>query len=155
MKLSLKVRVIALLLLLTAIPVVLYLYHYSAMRKKILEDRFRFNRLYASSTVSRIELFLERVMSETESLVYLYRNLGFSEEEIIWRITGQVRGVFEGAFYSPEGILMAFASRESTQPSFEKFIDLKNRKGVFGISYTQYKEPFLEVLNPRCGGRRS
>ena len=146
MRLSLKFRVIALLALLTMIPVVLYLYHYSVMREKMIEDRFRFDKLYASSIVSRIELFLERVMSETESLVYLYRNLGFSEEEIIWRITGQVRGIFEGAFYSPEGILMSWASRERIQPEFEKFANFRDREGIIGIEYTEYKEPFLKFL---------
>ena len=146
MRLSLKFRVIVLLVLLTMIPVALYVYHHSAMKEKIIEDRLRFDKLYASSIVSRIELFLERVMSETESLVYLYRNLGFSEEEIIWRITGQVRGVFEGAFYSPEGILMGWASRERSQPKFEKFVNLKGEKGIIGIEYTEYKEPFLKFV---------
>ena len=146
MRLSLKFRVVALLALLTMIPVALYFYHYSVMRDKMIEDRLRFDKLYASSIVSRIELFLERVMSETESLVYLYRNLGFSEEEIIWRITGQVRGIFEGAFYSPEGILMSWASRERIQPEFEKFANFKDKEGIIGIEYTEYKEPFLKFL---------
>ena len=146
MRLSLKSRVVLLLILLTLIPVVLYFYHYSVMREKIIEDRLRFDKLYASSIVSRIELFLERVMSETESLVYLYRNLGFSEEEIIWRITGQVKGVFEGAFYSPEGILMGWASREKIQPKFEKFVNFNGKEGILGIEYTEYKEPFLRFM---------
>ncbi len=148
MRLSLKARVVILLTLLTLIPVALYIYHNSAMKKKILEDRLRLHTLYASSIVSRVELFLERVMSETESLIYLYRNFGFSEEEIIWRVTGQVKGVFEGAFYSSEGILMKFASRESTEPKFEKFMSFRNRKDILGIQYTQYKEPFLRFVIP-------
>ncbi len=146
MRLSLKFRVVLLLILLTFIPVILYFYHYSVMREKIIEDRLRFDKLYASSIVSRIELFLERVMSQTESLVYLYRNLGFSEEEIIWRITGQVKGVFEGAFYSPEGILMGWASREKIQPKFEKFVNFNGKEGILGIEYTEYKEPFLRFM---------
>ncbi len=142
MRLSLKARIVLLLMVLTAIPTLLYFYHNSAMRKEILQSRQRFNQLYASSVVSRVELFLERVLSETESLIYLYRNLGFSEEQIIWRITGQVKGIFEGAFYSPEGVLLSFASRESVKPSFERFLDPDVLK-LPQIGYSQYREPFL------------
>lgn len=143
MKLSLKARVILLLAVLTLLPIAFFVYHSLAMKEKVLEDRLRFHRLYASSVVNKVELFLERVMSDTESLVYLYRNLGFSEEEIIWRITGQVRGVFEGAFYSPDGMLLYFASRESSEPKFDKFVNVKKVSEFTGINYTQYKEPFL------------
>ncbi|RLJ69980.1 two-component system NtrC family sensor kinase [Hydrogenivirga caldilitoris] len=148
MKFSLKARVLFLLVVLTLIPIALYFYHNSAMRKNILEDRFRLHSIYASSVVSRVELFLERVMSETDSAVYLYRNFGFSEEETIWRITGQVKGVFEGAFYTPEGILMSAVSRESSEPKFEKFMNIDSSKRVLGILYTQYKEPFLRFVVP-------
>ena len=148
MRLSLKARVILLLSILTLIPIALFFYHNSAMREKILQDRLRFNSLYASSVVSRVELFLERVMSETSSLVYLYRNFGFSEEEIIWRVTGHVRGIFEGAFYSPDGILMTSVSRELSEPKFDKFVELKSSKRILGILYTQYKEPFLRIVVP-------
>ncbi|WP_457600763.1 ATP-binding protein [Hydrogenivirga sp.] len=148
MRISLKARVVLLLIVLTLIPLALYFYHNSAMRKKILEDRLRFHSLYASSIVSRVELFLERVMSETDSAVYLYRNFGFSEEEIIWRVTGHVKGIFEGAFYSPEGILMKSASRENSEPNFEKFIKVDSSKRILGILYTQYEEPFLRFTVP-------
>ncbi len=148
MRLSLKARVVLLLIILTLIPLALYFYHNSAMKEKILEDRLRFHSLYASSVVNRVELFLERVMSETDSAVYLYRNFGFSEEEIIWRITGHVKGIFEGAFYSPDGILMSYASRENSEPEFDKFIKIDSSKRILGILYTQYKEPFLRFVVP-------
>jgi len=148
MKLSLKARVVMLLVVLTLIPLALYFYHNSAMRKKVLEDRLRFHSLYAYSVVSRVELFLERVMSETDSAVYLYRNFGFSEEDIIWRITGHIKGIFEGAFYSPDGILMSAVSRESSEPKFEKFIRIDSSKRILGIFHTQYKEPFLRFSIP-------
>ena len=148
MKLSLKARVVMLLVVLTLIPLALYFYHNSAMRKKVLDDRLRFHSLYASSVVSRVELFLERVMSETDSAVYLYRNFGFSEEDIIWRVTGHIKGIFEGAFYSPDGILMSAVSRESSEPKFEKFIRIDSSKRILGILHTQYKEPFLRFSIP-------
>jgi two-component system NtrC family sensor kinase len=148
MRLSLKSRVVFLLVVLTLTPVVLYFYHNSVMKEKILEDRLRFHTLYASSVVSRVELFLERVMSETGSLVYLYRNFGFSEEEVIWRVTGHVKSIFEGAFYSPEGILMDSVSRESSEPTFDKFIKVDSSKKILGILFTQYKEPFLRFMVP-------
>ncbi len=148
MRISLKARVIILLVILTLIPVVLYFYYNSVMREKILEDRLRFHSLYASSVVSRVELFLERMMSEASSLVYLYRNFGWSEEEIIWRVSGHIKGIFEGAFYSPEGILMVWESRESSTPNFEKFLRIDESKEVLGIEFTQYKEPFLRFVVP-------
>ena len=148
MRLSLKKRVIALLLVLTFIPLLLFLYHNSAMREKILEDRLRFNSLYASSVVGKVELFLERVMSEASSLVYLYRNLGWSEEEIIWRVSGHIKSIFEGAFYSSEGILLYGVSRESTEPNFDKFLDIDSSKRILGIYFSKYKEPFLRFTVP-------
>jgi len=146
MKLSLKLRVVILLLLLTTIPIVLYVYHHFLIKEKVVEDRFKFNKLYASSIVSRMELFLERVMSEAEYLVYLYRNLGFSEEKTIWRITGQVGGVFEGAFYSPEGRLVKGVSRERIEPVFSEFLNFREGSGIIGVEYTEYKEPFLRFI---------
>jgi len=148
MRLSLKRKILLLLALLTAIPIALYIYHYTAMREKILKDRLEFNRLYAVSTVGRVELFLERVLSNTESLIYFYRNLGFSEEEILWRTTGQVKGVFEGAFYSPRGTLLAYASRERSRPDFESFRKFNGGERFLGIRYTEYKEPFLRFVIP-------
>ena len=148
MRLSLKGRVIALFVVLTFIPIALYFYHNSAMREKILQDRLRFHSLYASSVVGKVELFLERVMSEASSLVYLYRNLGWSEEEIIWRVSGHIKSIFEGAFYSPEGVLLHGASRESIAPKFEKFLAIDGSKRILGIYFSQYKEPFLRFIVP-------
>ncbi len=148
MKLSLKARIIVLLTALTLIPTVLFIYHSGVMKEKIVQDRLRFHSLYASSVVNRVELFLERVMSESASLVYLYRNFGWSEEDIIWRVSGHIKSIFEGAFYSPEGILLAWASRESTKPSFEEFININSSRRIMGIYYSQYKEPFLRFVVP-------
>ena len=152
MRVSLKARIILLLLLLSIIPVALYLYHNSAMRDKMLEDRLKFNSLYASSIVSKVELFLERVMSEARTLVYLYRNLGFSEEEIIWRVSGHVKGIFEGGFYSREGILMGFASRENVSPTYQKFLRPEELEGLMEIRFSPYKEPFLKFSVPDVEG---
>lgn len=148
MKLSLKGRIVILLLILTFIPVTLYFYHYTSMKRKLIQDRLNLHALYATSLVTKVELFLEKVISEASSSLSLYRTLGFSEEEMIWRVTGQVRGVFEGAFYSPEGILLTSASRERVDPEFPKFINLKTDRRILGISYTEYQEPFLRFLIP-------
>jgi two-component system NtrC family sensor kinase len=148
MRLSLKGRIIILLLVLTFIPVTLYVYHYTAMKRKLIQDRLSLHSLYATSLVTKVELFLEKVISEASSSLSLYRNLGFSEEEMIWRVTGHVRGIFEGAFYSPEGVLVASSSRERIDPDFEKFMDLKSDRRILGIRYTEYGEPFLRFLIP-------
>ena len=148
MRLSLKARVIILLAFLTLIPLLLYLYHYAAMKEKLLSDRLRFHTLYASSVVSRIELFLERVMSDSSSLITMYKSAGLSEKEIIWRITGQVRGVFEGAYYDSDGIFITAISRENTSPKFEKFIDFRDKKQVLTLEYSPYQEPFLRFYVP-------
>ena len=140
---SLKFRVIVLLALLTLIPLLLFIYHYTAMKDKLLSDRIRLHTLYASSVVSRVELFLERVLSESSSLISMYRSAGLSEEEIIWRITGQVKGVFEGAYYTPEGIYMTGVSRESPEPQFDKFLRFDKDTQILGIEQSLYKEPFL------------
>ncbi|MDQ7038524.1 MAG: ATP-binding protein [Aquificota bacterium] len=148
MRLSLKGRIIVLLLILTFIPVTLYLYHYTAMKRKLLQDRVNLHTLYATSLVTKVELFLEKVISEASSSLSLYRNLGFSEEEMIWRVTGHVRGVFEGAFYSPEGILMASVSRERIDPDFDSFVDVRSDRRILGIYRTEYEEPFLRFVIP-------
>ena len=148
MRLSLKGRIIVLLLILTFIPVTLYLYHYTAMKKKLLQDRISLHTLYATSLVTKVELFLEKVISEATSSLSLYRNLGFSEEEMIWRVTGHVKGVFEGAFYSPEGILMTSVSRERIDPEFEGFLDVRTNRRILGIYRTEYEEPFLRFMIP-------
>ncbi len=148
MKVSLKVRIIVLLLLLTFIPLTLYFYHYTAMKKKLIQDRLKLHSLYATSLVTKVELFLEKVVSEASSSLSLYRNLGFSEEEIIWRVTGQVKGVFEGAYYSPEGVLLAAVSREKIEPDFESFLKPAYDKRILGIHHTRYEEPFLRFLIP-------
>jgi two-component system NtrC family sensor kinase len=78
----------------------------------------------------------------------MYRSAGLSDEEIIWRITGQVKGVFEGAYYNQDGIFITAVSRENTSPRFEKFIDFREKPRILEIEYTLYKEPFLRFYVP-------
>ena len=148
MRFSLKGRILVLLIILTLIPVTLYFYHYTAMKRKIIQDRIKIHSLYATSLVTKVELFLEKVISEASSSLSLYRTLGFSEEEMIWRVTGHVKGVFEGAFYSPEGVLLTSASRERIEADFENFMNLRSDRRILGIYYTEYEEPFLRFLIP-------
>ncbi len=149
MKVSLKTKILTLIVILTVIPVALYFYHLNAMKERIINEKIDSYRFYAYSIVSKVELYLERVISETETLIYLYKNLGFEEKEIIWRVTGHIKGIFEGAFYSREGKLITFESREKIFPSFDR--EIKEpilSKKILGIYFTQYKEPYLRFGIP-------
>ncbi len=146
MKLSLKLRVMILLLGLTLIPILLYLYHSSSMREEIIKSRLNFMRVYASAVLNRLDLFLEKVKSDVSSQIILYRGLGFSEEEILWRITGSVKPVFEGAYYTPEGIRTASVSRETDDPRFPGFVNVKDLIEKQEFFKTPYGEPYLRFV---------
>jgi two-component system NtrC family sensor kinase len=91
---------------------------------------------------------LERVTADTASIVSMYKSLGFNKDEIIWRVTGQVKGVFEGAYYNKDGIFITAVSRERIEPRFDKFLDFRGIQRILGIEYSQYNEPFLRFYIP-------
>ncbi len=149
MKLSLKLRVVVILAFITFIPMAFFIYHYFAMKDYLIEEAKRQNTNYVNSIVNRFSLFFEENLSEIQGLVSLYENLGLSSKQVIWRITGHVRSIFEGAFYSFDGHLIEAVSRETTSPDFEERLSL-NHKGttLLGVHYTDYREPFLRIYIP-------
>lgn len=149
MNLSLKVRVVLILVFIACIPMAFFVYHYFAMKGYLIEEAKKQNATYTNSLVNRFTLFFEENLSEIQGLVSLYENLGLSSKQVIWRITGHVKSIFEGAFYSFDGYLIDAVSRETSNPNFEPVLDLNHRETkVLGVRYTDYREPFLRIYIP-------
>lgn len=149
MNLSLKFRVMVILAFITLIPTAFFVYHYFAMKEYLIEEAKKRNATYVSSLLNRFKLFFEENLSEIQGLVSLYEGVGLSSGQVIWRISGHIKSIFEGAYYSFDGYLIEAVSRETSEPDFEKKVEPKYKETtLLGVSYTDYGEPFLRIYIP-------
>ncbi|AAC07158.1 ATP-binding protein [Aquifex aeolicus] len=140
---TLKTKIILLVILLTALPALLSLLHYYSMKRELIQKALERNREIVEKLADRVDMYISETLHSIASKVNQYKGYGLNEREIIWKITGEVYGVFEGAFYSPEGKLITSASREKVNPNFPERISPEGRSKLL---YTPYLEPYVRVL---------
>ena len=139
----LKTKIILLITFLTALPAFLSVIHYYSMKRELIQNALERNRELAEKLADRVDMYISKTLNSIASKVNQYKGYGFNEKEIIWKITGEVYGIFEGAFYSSEGNLVVSVSREKINPDFPKRITPEESSKYL---YTPYLEPYLRVL---------
>ncbi|GAB6066068.1 ATP-binding protein [Aquifex pyrophilus] len=138
---SLKNKVLLLIILLLVIPFVLSLFNYYSIRRHLINLEVELLRSKSETLINRFNGKIEEYKRRIASSVAQYSALNFKKEEIIWRITGELEGVVEGAYYSSNGMLLKAVSRERVKPRFPKYIPLREI-----TSSTDYGGVLLRIL---------
>ena len=145
MRFSLRNKILFLVFLTILLFFTLYFLQYYQIKEEILKQEYEYNKALAESIANKFENFLNSEINRIKTLISVYKGYGLSNEEILWRVSGDVLGVFEGAYYSENGKLVSFVSREEIKPSFtEKLEEAEKIK----VKFSQYGEPYIRVIVP-------
>ena len=142
MSISLRNKVLILVGFINLTVVVSLIYFFYTTEREFLKNRLSYNTLLAESIVREFELYLEHYRRKIESSVKLYSVYLPSREMIIWRITGDIPEVFEGAFYSETGEKLVHLSRED----INSILPDRFKEGNTEVFTSPYNEPSLSIV---------
>ncbi|HID66483.1 MAG TPA: PAS domain-containing sensor histidine kinase [Aquificaceae bacterium] len=139
---TLREKILIILFLMLTIPIGLSVYHYSTLKKHLINTEIEILRSKAENLTTKFISSINNCKLKVSSLVSLYKSYNFSIDEIIWRITGDLEGIFEGAYYDNNGKLVKTISRETTSPKFPLYWKEKRQE----VKFTHYGEPFVRFI---------
>lgn len=119
MRRSLKGRILLLLTFVLAVQVVSYLNHFYLIKSELVERWYKNANVLANAISDRLSYLLEEKVVEINTLIAKYERMGFSPDKILWRLSGDINSITEGAFYDITGKRVAFSSRLKTSSVFE------------------------------------
>ena len=142
MSVSLRNKILILVAFINLTVLVSLFYFFHTTKREFLRNRLSYDTLLAESIAREFELYLEHYRRKIESSVKLYSAYLPSREMIIWRITGDIPEVFEGAFYSQDGDRLVHISRENINSLLPEHF----RKKASRVFISSYNEPSLSIV---------
>ncbi|MEZ0360784.1 MAG: ATP-binding protein [Hydrogenobacter sp.] len=149
MRKSLKGRILLLLTLVLMVQIISYANHFYILRSEFLEMWRKDANILVYAISDKLSSALEEKISKISTLIAKYEKMGLYPEEILWRLSGDVDGVTEGAFYDPSGRLVTYSSRLRTLSNFEDTLNsLLERTQMIGYYTDNYGELYVRVKIP-------
>ena len=148
MNVSLRNKILILVGFINLTVVISLIYFFYTTKMEFLRNRLSYNTLLAESIARELELYLEHYRKKIESSVKLYSAYLPNKEAIIWRITGDIPEVFEGAFYLETGERLVHVSRENISSILPNSFETKSAE----IFTSPYNEPSLSIVVEEEGG---
>ncbi len=149
MRRSLKGRILLLLTFVLAVQVVSYLNHFYLIKSELVERWYKNANVLANAISDRLSYLLEEKVVEINTLIAKYERMGFSPDKILWRLSGDINSITEGAFYDITGKRVAFSSRLKTSSVFEDVLSsLLEKTEMLGYYTDSYGELYVKVKIP-------
>lgn len=149
MRVSLKTKILLLFTFVLTIQGISYFHHFYILKQELVQRWNEETNVLVSIMSDKLSSLLEEKVSQINTLIAKYERLGLSPEEVLWRLSGDIAGVSEGAFYDTSGRLLAFSSRLKTMPEFEKQLSsLLERVERLGYQKDSYGELYIRIKVP-------
>lgn len=149
MKGSIKRKVIALSLFLILLQTFFYINYFYLLKAELIENWEKTSRMLVHTVSDKLSSSIEDRVSRIDLLVAKYDRMKLSADDIIWRISGDIRGIEQGAFYDQKGVLVTYESRISALPEFRAFLTSQlQKKEIIDYTRNSYGELYLRVKIP-------
>ncbi|MGB9874204.1 MAG: PAS domain S-box protein, partial [Hydrogenobacter sp.] len=149
MRVSLKTKILLLFTFVLTVQGISYFHNFYILKQELVKRWKEEANVLVSIMSDKLSSLLEENVNQISTLIAKYERLGLSPEEVLWRLSGDIAGVSEGAFYDTSGRLLAFSSRLKTVPEFEKQLSsLMERVEKVGYYKDSYGELYIRIKVP-------